>query len=149
MLLILDKNTFSLQDKVELKDENNNLKYWSIYDFAYKNRTRLFDENDNEIGYLQFKVLSSQDEIGFYHIDGNKITSLKLNEDLKDEYYLETLNWYIKGDIKKWNYKVVDKDNKEIMSVETDKAIIIDDLDVVNCLMIIFALGDYKQLIRS
>lgn len=61
------------KDKNRIFNEENNTKFWCQNDFAYKGRTHVYDFENNEIGYIQFIVLSIQKEICFFDKNDNQI----------------------------------------------------------------------------
>ena len=66
MILRYDPDDLKNRKKTELKDENDHTVFWSIYDFAFKYRTRVFDGDDNELGYVQLDVGKPDPDVVFY-----------------------------------------------------------------------------------
>ena len=94
-MLIIDKNTFALNARNEIRDENDNLAYWSQPDFSYKQRVHVYDSKDNEIGYVQYKILSIQEKINFFDAFDKPIDMFDLNQTNKTS---------------KWNYEISKND---------------------------------------
>ena len=65
MILKYDPEDLRNRKMSRLKDENDHTVFWSIYDFAYKYRTRIFDGEDNELGYVQLDVSKAVPEVVF------------------------------------------------------------------------------------
>ena len=72
MELVYKYNDLESRNRTDLLDEKGSLRYWGIYDFAYKYRTRIFDENDNEVAYVQKDVSVNEDVVIFYDAAGNE-----------------------------------------------------------------------------
>ena len=83
-MLYIDFNNFELNSRYEIKDEDGVVRYWSQSDFAYKQRVHIYDENDNEIGYVQYKILSIQDGVEYYSKDDIKLDLSNYVIDNKD-----------------------------------------------------------------
>lgn len=129
-MLIINLDNFSLDSKNEIYDENEKLKYWSQYDFSYKHRVHIYDADDNEIGYVQYRILSTQESAKVFSKEDKEIDLSNIsNSEFKD----------------KWNYSIVN-DGNVIASVRSDgdKAII----DIMNeqlfneCILYIFSLAE-------
>lgn len=118
-MLILDLDNFSLDTKTEIKNEEGKLQYWSQPDFAYKKRVHIYDDKDNEVGYVQYKILSNQSHPIICTKDDNEIdfTDFKIiNNDENGKYEIE-------------NVAVVKNDNKRLLieikdNNKTDKCIL-------------------------
>lgn len=116
-----------LKDKNKILDENGNIRFWCQYDFAYKGRSHVYDNKDNEIGYVQFKILSIQKEIGFFDKDDNpiQIDSYEITNQ-KDEY----------------NFDI--KFNDSLITIKSeDEKLIIDydnNIDLNKCILFIVSL---------
>ena len=72
-MLIMNIDNFSLNAKNKVFNNDGKLLYWSQPDFAYKNRLHVYDDSDAEIGYIQYKILSSQKENEIYDADDKRI----------------------------------------------------------------------------
>lgn len=128
-MLIIDRNTFALNAKNEIKDEDGNLKYWSQPDFSYKQRVHIYDSQDNEIGYVQYKILSSQEHINFFDYTDKEI-------DMSDLMQINKQS--------KWNYQIT-KDDVICDVKENDDTVLIDVKDnnlVDKCILFIFSLAE-------
>ena len=123
-MLIIDLNTFALDSKYEILNEKDELQYWSQPDFAYKKRVHIYDNKDNELGYVQYKILSCQDGATFFNKEDKDI-------DLSD---LKIIN--IKGD---WQFDIEDvaSINVEVKKIMID---IVDEHKIDKCLLFIYSL---------
>lgn len=72
-MFIINIDNFDVNKKNEINNSDGELRYWSQPDFSYKRRTHLYDSNDNEIGYIQYKVLSIQDRNDVYNKEDKPI----------------------------------------------------------------------------
>ncbi len=80
MELVYDENDLIKRNRCELKDENGVLRYWGIYDFAFKYRTRIFDERDEEIAYVQKDISAEENVVGFFDPADRKIGEMAERE---------------------------------------------------------------------
>lgn len=127
MILKYVDSAFALNGKTELLNEIGELVYTCIYDFAYKNRIRILDNKNNELAYIQFKVISGVDQVTLYDKIDKPIAYIKDNTEvlLEDE-------WKISND------KVLTKDGKEVMNVVDNVITINNDNDILKCIMCLF-----------
>ena len=72
-MLKIDLNNFDISKRNEILNGNGDMEYWCQPDFAYKKRLHVYDNKNNEIGYVQYKILSSQEGIEYYDAKDNKI----------------------------------------------------------------------------
>ena len=80
-MLCLNLKDLSIKNKNTICEETGLVKYWSQPDFAYKSRVHIYDSDDNEIGYVQYKILSIQDGNNCFYKDDKQID---LNEALTE-----------------------------------------------------------------
>lgn len=92
MIIKVNLENISISSRIDFLDENNGLLYWSIYDFSYKRRMRLFDSNDNELGYVTLKIDSLNNTEAVYDKQDNKLA--------------EYSEFNIDGDIKSYEFKI-------------------------------------------
>lgn len=64
---------FEISKKNEIIDENGNIKYWCQPDFSYKKRLHVYNSDNNEIGYVQYKVISLQSDVEYFDAADNKL----------------------------------------------------------------------------
>ena len=128
-MIIIDLNNFSLDAKNELVNENGELQFWSQPDFAYKKRVHVYDATNDEIGYVQYKILSIQKDVDVF--------------DKKDKPI--NINQYSLEKIAPYEYNI-SKDNKQIMtSKKQNDKVIIDIKEDINMCILLF----YKLLERE
>lgn len=124
--ICLDK--FSLNSKNEIVDDNGLLKYWSQYDFSYKRRVHVYDAENNELGYIQYRILSIQEKNDVYD---------------KSDKIIDLSSFKQTEVVDKWNYTVL-KDNEIVAYVQTKEnklEIDIKNKEVVDqCLLYVFSL---------
>lgn len=92
MIIKVNLKNVSISSRIDFLDENNSLLYWSIYDFSYKRRMRLFDSNDNELGYVTLKIDSLNNTEAVYDKQDNKLA--------------EYSEFNIDGDIKSYEFEI-------------------------------------------
>ncbi len=88
MKYYFDRESLLARARTEIKNEEGKLMYWGIYDFSYKWRIRIFDENSLEIGYVQYRI--GDDE----HIDlcgaiENSFTADEMKNILNDSIMID------------------------------------------------------------
>ena len=101
-----------LNKKIELLNDNNEVMYWLIYDFAYKRRMRIFDSLDNEVAYVNLKIESLNNDIALYDKEDQLISvydkgNVIINE---DGYTIKDLMNINKKD-NCYELEVLDEDN--------------------------------------
>lgn len=126
MKLKIDFTDFSINNKVEIQDIYNSVRYWSQPDFSYKKRVHIYDDKNNEIGYVQYIILSSQDEV-LYFDKNNKPIDIK---DYKVTKYTSELSYKLE-----YNESEVASINLVDNVCEID---IFDETHINNCLLKIY-----------
>lgn len=121
-MLNIDINNFNLENRNEIKDDNGSVKYWSQKDFAYKKRIHVYDDVNNEIGYVQYKILSIQAGIEVYDRHDNLI----------DMKAFDVVN-----KTSRWDYEITCNGNS-VCKVENGKIAVIDGSDTNKCILFIF-----------
>ena len=129
MILRYDPVDLKNRRKTQLKNEEGNVLYWGIYDFAFKYRTRIYDSSDTEQGYVQLDLSRSVPEVVFYDNEDKPVGSMTV----KDGSYLITPEGLLfTGDCAKGEITNVMKN--------TDGAIEIENgADPFRCVMVLFA----------
>lgn len=133
MIIKFDEFVFKVNSRTEVKDENDNLICFGIYDFSYKHRRRCYI-NDNEIFYSQLNIENSEvvvadsfDNIYFKVID-NKASN----------------GYTLQGDIYNWDFKVLD-DNSNVVMKSVDKYLLEVNIDSIEAIKFIFAFSRFKN----
>ena len=129
MILRYDPDDLKNRKKTELKDENDHTVFWGIYDFAFKYRTRIFDGEDNELGYVQLDVGKLIPEV-FFSDPADTIMGRMIREEdhcliLPEKTVFEgnSLEGKIPG----------------IMEIKNGRLDIENDNDLLRCVMILYA----------
>lgn len=128
----LNIENISLDSRIDFID-NDKVVYYGIYDFAYKRRIRIFDDLDNELGYVQLQR-------------GNILEDVVCCD--KKDTILNIFNSNdVKGDVDNFNF-VFEIDGKQIMRAsKQDNECLIDVskenevLAVMNMIAIIDMIG--------
>ena len=110
MIIKVNLENISISSRIDFFDENNSLLYWSIYDFSYKRRMRLFDSNDNELGYVTLKIDSLNNTEAVYDKQDNKLA--------------EYSEFNIDGDIKSYEFEIdgiIYKKEDDNLIIETEE----------------------------
>lgn len=126
-MLCLNLKDLSIKNINTICDETGLVKYWSQPDFAYKSRVHIYDSEDNEIGYVQFKILSIQDGINFFDKEDNPIEMKDFKVvNQKDEY----------------NFEIINNDNIVYVNRKEDSLLIKYDknIDLNRCILFIVSL---------
>lgn len=118
--------------KTPLTDKNGRLLYYGIYDFSYKFRTRIFDENDNEISYVEKDITAEEPLVNAYAHDGTPLFKL-YKED--DEYLVMPQGWRFKTDNSCFMIEHVMMADK--------KRVVCDDMNIA--LPLLFALVEIQR----
>lgn len=140
MILTFEDKSFKLDSKTELKNEKGEIVYTCIYDFSYKKRIRILDKSNNEIAYIQFKILSSIDQITLYDKQDKQLAYIKQNSEVIEDDGLRCIGNYD-------NYKIVDKNNNEIMVLANNTVNISDDNYILKCIMCLYVFANKEELI--
>lgn len=125
----IDIKNFSINNKNQILNEEGKICFWSIYDFAYKKRVHIYDSLNNEIGYVQYKIISTQ----------NDTLCFDLEDKLIDMNGFKAIN---KKD--NWTYDITYND-KSVATV-VDGRITIEDSSIINkCILFIFSLAEERE----
>ena len=130
MKLLYDNDHLRRRDRTDLLDEEGKLRYWGIYDFAFKHRTRIFDENDIEVAYVQKDISLDTDVVDLRNPDDSKIDRLLAKD---ASYVLEDRGWKYSGSYEEGEIEGVMKIEKGVLEIESEK-------DILSCVMILFSL---------
>lgn len=106
-MLEINLDNFSLLNRNEFINESGEMKFWSQKDFSYKHRIHVYDCSDNEIGYVQFKILSTQSGNELYTKEDKRIDISEYSiSDYVDEFtYSIALNNNVVAKIERKNNK--------------------------------------------
>lgn len=85
MLIFYEQDHLRNRQETLLRDVEGQILYRGIYDFSYKYRTRVFDPQGREAGYVELDITSVPTQVDLQGPDGNRIASLIRKEGL----YLE------------------------------------------------------------
>ena len=135
MVLLFDHDHFIRRDRSEFSDEQGRLRYWGIYDFAFKHRTRVFDEDDAEVFYVQKDISRDHDVVIICDSKDVLIDTLIFEE---DHYLLEKQDLIYKGDLN--NGEFVGKGKLEKGHLE-----ITEEKDMTAVLMVLFSLVEIRR----
>ena len=137
MIIKFDEAVFSTTLRTEVKDENDKLLCWGIYDFSYKHRRRTF-VGDDEIFYCQLKIETDDDEVIVCDGKDNLFFNVKNNKCASN-------GWTLDGDIYNWNFEVVDNDGNKVMSSKEKYGLDTYDTDVFECIKFVYAFARFEK----
>ncbi len=135
MQLVYDNNERLSRNRTQLFDEEGKLCFWSIYDFSFKYRTRIYDAKDHEIAYVEKDVAAKEDVVFFYDPLGNKTGRLKKEN---GEFVLEPEGLIYKGDQSKGSID-------GFLQIDAGKIQIENSDDVLKALEVLFALIEIER----
>lgn len=135
MKLIYDHDHLISRSKTELYDEAGNLRYWGIYDFAFKHRTRIFDENDIETAYVQKDISLDEDVVVFCDTADHVIDKM-IAED--GHYLLEKRGLIYTGNEETGEIEGLMKIKKGCLEVNSE-------VELQTCVMILFSLVEIQR----
>lgn len=117
MKLYLKERIISWFDSYNIYDENDDVFYKVKGQLSWGHKVKIYDKDNNEIGVIKEKIITLLPQFIMYDKSGKEIGKLKKHLTfLKPHYTLDCNDWDITGNIWGWNYKVVDKNNKTIMT---------------------------------
>lgn len=121
-MIAINKDKFSIATRYDLLNEDGKIEFWCQPDFAYKMRLHVYDKNNDEIGYVQYKVLSIQDGVEYYDNKDNK---------------LDLSSYVVNGE--NYNYEIIHNDVVVLKSILKENEIKVDVKDNLS-LLILFGL---------
>lgn len=132
MIVNFEQDKLLNRDNVIITDENGKFIYRGIYDFSYKHRSRIYDESDNEIAYVNGDVSSDKKKVVFYDNQDNVIGYL-------DNDIVNPESWIVKkaGD----NYLI-----EKVLSISENEMEVLDDKNLFKAVLILFALVERERL---
>lgn len=131
MKIKFDLDSLRKREKTILYAEDGKTLYWSIYDFSFKHRTRIFNINDEEIAYVELDVSKDNKTIKICDNQDNLIDTIENN-------VLQSNKWFIEGDYQ--NGKVQD-----VVEINNGVLDVYDDNNIEKCLYILFSLVEKER----
>ena len=117
MYIIFDQDNLKKREETRFLCEGEVI-YSSIYDFAYKYRTRIFNEKNEEVAYVQ-KDIYSDDRVIFYDSKNRRLDELiRTDEGYQSDKYL-----YV-GDINKGEAEGLFINENGRLSIDDEKNIL-------------------------
>ena len=105
--LLIKQKVFSIRDKFDIYEENQNVKYRvesSLFSLKYK--LTVYDTYGNELGVITQKVFTLMPKYDV-EINGNYIGQIKQKFTFfKPKYEVDYNGWSVEGNIMGWNYSV-------------------------------------------
>ncbi len=123
MVIEFDEDNLKKRLKTEFLCDGRVL-YWTVYDFAFKYRTRIFNSRNEEVAYVE-KDIFSADKANLFDNKGNMI-----DEIIKTAEGYKTGKYLYHGDI--------DKGEADgLFIIEDGKLRVIDEDDILSVIMFI------------
>ncbi|MBQ3295372.1 MAG: hypothetical protein IJH00_02645 [Erysipelotrichaceae bacterium] len=117
MYIVFDQDNLKKREETRFLCEGEVI-YSSIYDFAYKYRTRIFNEKNEEVAYVQ-KDIYSDDRVIFYDSKNRRLDELiRTDEGYQSDKYL-----YV-GDINKGEAEGLFINENGKLSIDDEKSIL-------------------------
>lgn len=142
MKLFIKQKVFSIRDKFNIYDENQNVKFTCQGKiFSIGKKFHVYDEHNQEVAYIHQKILAF---LSTYYINKNEedIACVKRKFTLfKPSYNIPEFGWHVQGNLFAHEYKIT-KDNVQIVTVSKKwiswgdcyEIDINDDADLVNAI---------------
>lgn len=132
MIVNFEQDKLKNRDNVIIADENGKFICRGIYDFSYKHRSRIYDESDNEIAYVDGDVSSEKKKINFCDNQDNVIGSL-------DDNIVNPEGWIVK---KVANAYLIEN----ILIISDNKMEVLKDNYLFKAILVLFALVERERL---
>ena len=117
MIISFDKDNLKKRLKTQFLVDGNT-EYWSVYDFSYKYRTRIFNNRNEEVAYTE-KDIFYENKVNLFDYKGNRLDEIvKTDEGYRSQKYL-----YI-GDIDKGEIKDLFVNEDGTLSVLNDYSVL-------------------------
>ena len=117
MYIVFDQDNLKKREETRFLCEGEVI-YSSIYDFAYKYRTRIFNEKNEEVAYVQ-KDIYSDDRVIFYDSKNRRLDELiRTDEGYQSDKYL-----YV-GDINNGEAEGLFINENGKLSIDDEKSIL-------------------------
>ena len=159
-VLIVNQKLYTYKDYINVFDEYEKIKYKVIGEFSsIKHHLHIYDFNNNEIGKVIENLFAFRKPLSLeikpvnfdFYKNKKKIVKMKSKSGFKDKLLLSN-GWIVKGSFFKFNYKVYDKNDNELCSVQTKllyygdtyKVVFDEKCDELLILMIVLAIDIYN-----
>ena len=135
MKLFYDHDHLIAKDRTVFVDEEGKMRYWGIYDFSFKHRSRIFDPDDREAGYVQKDVSREEDVVELFDPSGTVLDELCREG---DDFHLKRRDLRYTGDIAKGGIEGFLSADQGILEVKREE-------DVLFGIMVIFGLSEMMR----
>lgn len=106
--LLIKQKVFSIRDKFNVYDENENIKYKvqsSLFSLKYK--LTVYDQYDNEIGIITQRFFSFMPKFDV-EIKGQFVGTIRKKFKMfSNNYDIDYNGWRVEGNFLGWNYNVI------------------------------------------
>ena len=131
MIISFDKDNLKKRLKTQFLVDGNT-EYWSVYDFSYKYRTRIFNNRNEEVAYTE-KDIFYENKVNLFDYKGNRLDEIvKTDEGYRSQKYL-----YI-GDIDKGEIK-------DLFANEDGTLSVLNDYSVLYAIMFVTGLVEIER----
>ena len=152
MKLLFKLRMFSWFDSYDIYDDYGNTIYIVKGQLAWGHLLKIYDSNNNEIGYIKEKIFTFLPKFEIY-INREYIGSIKREFTFfKPKYTIDFNNWQIEGDFFEWDYRILNNYNQHIATISkhlfnwTDTYVIdvLNPSDALYALMLVLAIDAEK-----
>ena len=152
MKLLFKQRMFSWFDSYDIYDDYGNTIYIVKGQLAWGHLLKIYDSNNNEIGYIKEKIFTFLPKFEIY-INREYIGSIKREFTFfKPKYTIDFNNWQIEGDFFEWDYRILNNYNQHIATISkqlfnwTDTYVIdvLNPSDALYALMLVLAIDAEK-----
>lgn len=156
MKLLFKQRFFSWFDSYDIYDEDGNTLFVVKGDFHWGHLLRIYDADDNEVGYIQEKLPTCPPKFEMYLGDSCVGCIRKKFPFLPPKYNIDYIGWQVEGNFPEWDYSIRDASDQVIASVskelwnwtDTYTIDIVNPQDALYALMLVLAI-DAEKCSRS
>ncbi len=152
MKLLFKQRVFSLLDRMDIFDEDDNVVYTVKSKLALGKKLEVYDANDEQVALLKQKVMSFKPT--FEIIFGEQSFGAVVKEFtlMKPVYTLKSMGWRVEGSFWEYNYSITDSNDDVVANIEkiinfsdTYAIDVVNDEDALLALMVVIAIDAEKD----
>ncbi len=151
MKLLFKQRVFSLMDKMDIFDEQENVIYTVKGKFALGKKLEVYDAKQNQVALLRQKVMSLKPTFEIIFGDQSFGSVVKEFTLLKPVYTLKSKGWRVEGSFIEYDYSIIGPDGP-VASIEklfgfgdTYEIDVVNDEDALLALMVVIAIDAEKD----
>lgn len=120
MKLLFKQRFFSWFDSYDIYDEAGNTMFVVKGELAWGHLLRIYDANDNEVGYIKEKVLTWLPKFGMYIGDRYAGCISKEFTFFKPQFNIDYNGWHVDGDWLEWDYTILNSAGQNVANVSKE-----------------------------